>query len=902
MLRDQNVFDMAKTIPSLPPDMLHAACTQLKLQGNAFFKSKEYARAIEAYNGALIGMPEEAAIYSNRSVCYMREKEYEKSLADAEVCIRLMPEWAKGWYRYGQTLMFMEKYEDSVAYFKKANELDPGNAEIRRCLREAEGLEYNQRATLANTMGQPIPKQAMRRPQIADPKFDPELLSRKLSVTDDWFTESDNCKGLAVFMQNSDIIWNFPKRLVEFLDDRVLTSAWEAAISQVLQGSWYEPPDAPIDAAAASSPMPSVLMYGSFLGFLLLNCAEKGVTEMQLVEPAQVYTRKVRDVVLDNYTKEKASKMLQDIKLAIRDPLSLTTDDVPGKYDILMLALSANHDFFSSGVVEQAAKAKVDFMRPSHKIMPCRVQVYGKLIEWDENASTEGVDMSRVSVYRWNLVNDAVELKGLNYDALSDEIFVADLNLQEAALIKPFDNRIPVNITKTGRIQGIVTWLVIHIDEGITVSNNPWLDPAVRSSYRKPVFQYFDPIAVEQGSTFDLTVHFNLTKLWFESTPRASIIRSHMIPSWYFEMLHDTERNKRYKEGVQFVIQDWIAQNPNAKQCTVVDVGSGLGLLSVYAAKASEKVVVYAVESSVHLADTAKLIYADNGVEKQIRPVKRDARHLTAKEIPQAADILLFEVFDAGLLGEGIIHFVEPLRNNVVAKNVRVMPLRAKIFAIVVELRTNTVGPHMFEQVNSFRYRPEYFNVDLLELDHKILSEPFEVFEFDFQHQYRREFIKIDPQSKFFDVEMTEDGVASAVAFWWELQLTEDIVLCTGPFEDYSLHWKQAVQYIPEVRVAAGSKLPLVAFHNTYGLNWAIHPDRATLREGISIIVKPPRIDPELEKMHEKLNKLQEEFYKAMTNEKEFLKTRAAVSRLAIQPGMFGINPEIINRLVRSFY
>ena len=56
-------------------------------------KKKEYARAIEAYNGALIGMPEEAAIYSNRSVCYLKEKEYDKALSDAETCIKLMPEW-----------------------------------------------------------------------------------------------------------------------------------------------------------------------------------------------------------------------------------------------------------------------------------------------------------------------------------------------------------------------------------------------------------------------------------------------------------------------------------------------------------------------------------------------------------------------------------------------------------------------------------------------------------------------------------------------------------------------------------------------------------------------------------------------------------------------------------------
>lgn len=41
--------------------------------------------------------------------------------------------------------------------------------------------------------------------------------------------------------------------------------------------------------------------------------------------------------------------------------------------------------------------------------------------------------------------------------------------------------------------------------------------------------------------------------------------------------------------------------------------------------------------------------------------------------------------------------------------------------------------------------------------------------------------------------------------------------------------------------------------------------------EIVLVIVKPPRIDPELEKMHEKLSKLQEEFYKAMNNEKALL-------------------------------
>lgn len=64
----------------------------------------------------------------------------------------------------------MEKFEESVTFFKKANELEPNDPEIRRCLREAEGLEYSQRATLASTMGQPIPQAPVRRAEISEPK------------------------------------------------------------------------------------------------------------------------------------------------------------------------------------------------------------------------------------------------------------------------------------------------------------------------------------------------------------------------------------------------------------------------------------------------------------------------------------------------------------------------------------------------------------------------------------------------------------------------------------------------------------------------------------------------------------------------------------------------------------
>lgn len=443
-------------------------------------------------------------------------------------------------------------------------------------------------------------------------------------------------------MGNSDLVWEMPKRLVALLDDQVLTTAWSKvrrgrlfflfylilfysltslkAMSAVLLGEWFVPPD--VDSAVeVTNNMPSVLVFGSCLGFLLMGAVDAGVTDIQLVEPAPVFARKVRDVLQDNYSRDKVKQLLAGVQVAIHDPVSVTTAQVKGKHDVLMVGLDVNHDIFSSSLVEMVARAKVDFLRPAHRVMPCRVQVFGALIEWDESAASEGVDMRAASTYRWHVVNETVDIHSQNFNVLSEHVCVCDVNLQEAALIRPFDERKAFPITRSGRMMGVITWLVVYLTEDIFVSNSPFIDPVDQSTFRKPIFQHCDARDVVEGHSEELVVHFNLTKLWFEPVVRDTIVRHHLIQPWYFQMLHDQPRNRLYKQAVEAVIARWFAENPTKPTCSVVDVGAGLGLLSVYAAKADSRVRVTAVESVTHLADTSLQIFKDNGVESQVQGV-----------------------------------------------------------------------------------------------------------------------------------------------------------------------------------------------------------------------------------------------------------------------------------------
>ena len=76
----------------------------LKEQGDTEFKAKNYAKAIEFYAQALVNAPNEHTIYGNRSNAYLKLKNYEDALADANKCIELKADWSKGYHRKGTAL------------------------------------------------------------------------------------------------------------------------------------------------------------------------------------------------------------------------------------------------------------------------------------------------------------------------------------------------------------------------------------------------------------------------------------------------------------------------------------------------------------------------------------------------------------------------------------------------------------------------------------------------------------------------------------------------------------------------------------------------------------------------------------------------------------------------------
>lgn len=108
----------------------------------------------------------DASLYSNRSVCWLSLGVGDEALSDAQLCSKMRPDWAKGYYRQGMAFCLLQVIYDTWSMFianrkhplqfhltrvllyvcakdyasasdvlLKASKLDPGNAAIAKALR-----------------------------------------------------------------------------------------------------------------------------------------------------------------------------------------------------------------------------------------------------------------------------------------------------------------------------------------------------------------------------------------------------------------------------------------------------------------------------------------------------------------------------------------------------------------------------------------------------------------------------------------------------------------------------------------------------------------------------------------------------------------------------------------------
>uniref|UniRef100_A0A3Q3L9N6 RRM domain-containing protein n=1 Tax=Mastacembelus armatus TaxID=205130 RepID=A0A3Q3L9N6_9TELE len=97
--------------------------------GNKFANSGDLNSAVKYFTDAIKYNPTEYKLFGNRSFCFEKMQEYEKALADAELCLGLCSGWVKGLFRKGRALAGLKRYEEAAQAFKEVLKLDSSYAE-----------------------------------------------------------------------------------------------------------------------------------------------------------------------------------------------------------------------------------------------------------------------------------------------------------------------------------------------------------------------------------------------------------------------------------------------------------------------------------------------------------------------------------------------------------------------------------------------------------------------------------------------------------------------------------------------------------------------------------------------------------------------------------------------------
>ncbi|TSB26002.1 50S ribosomal protein L11 methyltransferase [Streptomyces benahoarensis] len=277
-------------------------------------------------------------------------------------------------------------------------------------------------------------------------------------------------------------------------------------------------------------------------------------------------------------------------------------------------------------------------------------------------------------------------------------------------------------------------------------------------------------------------------------------IAQRTVPRWHFAMLNDTARNEALATAVRRAIP------PGA---TVLDIGSGTGLLAMAAVRAGAA-HVYTCEGNPLLAEIARQIIAEHGMSDSITVLTKFSTAIeVGRDLPRRADVLISEIVDCGLIGEGLLPTVRHAREHLLAPGGVMMPVSARLHGQLVD------SPAM---VNLNRVHEAHgFDVSLMETvatrghfpvrmhtwPHRLLSDPFEMVAFDLAHD------PLLPGSRRLTVPVTTDGRAHGLLSWFSLKLYDGLDLCNAPDNPES-HWMQALLLFDKpASVTAGESLDM---------------------------------------------------------------------------------------------
>ncbi|XP_059468906.1 protein arginine N-methyltransferase 7 [Neocloeon triangulifer] len=296
----------------------------------------------------------------------------------------------------------------------------------------------------------------------------------------------------------------------------------------------------------------------------------------------------------------------------------------------------------------------------------------------------------------------------------------------------------------------------------------------------------------------------------------------------FADMLFDTSRNELYKEGLQAAIR---LKHEQGKKANVLDIGTGTGLLSMLAVECGADSVV-ACEAFEPMAECAAKVIKLNRMQNKIKIIKKHSTKLkVGVDLEQRANILVTEVFDTDLIGEGAIETFRHANTNLLEPDSFVVPHLATIHVQLVSGKIfnswmridpdKDLGLQVPKEMSECAFSNSH-DMQISSLlpteDFKALSEPIPVLDFDLTSPSLA--LK---RLQEVEVEATQDGFCPGVFFWWDCKMDpkSEVTMSCAPHwagnPEWRDHWMQSFFFFPqEIEVKKGEQVKLTSCHDEF--------------------------------------------------------------------------------------
>ncbi|KAG2159050.1 chaperone [Suillus bovinus] len=144
-------------------------------EGNAAFKSGDFAKAVKLYEESIKRDPSDARGYNNRAAAYMKLMALAEALKDADKAIEVDPAFVKAYIRKATILQTMREYSKALEALQAASSADTANAHAQEIQAQEFKIQQAMFTQRADETEEQTLERAMKDPEVAQIMGDPVM-------------------------------------------------------------------------------------------------------------------------------------------------------------------------------------------------------------------------------------------------------------------------------------------------------------------------------------------------------------------------------------------------------------------------------------------------------------------------------------------------------------------------------------------------------------------------------------------------------------------------------------------------------------------------------------------------------------------------------------------------------